>query len=269
MIKVYVFHTGNVRVDRSIPLHENNPLAVTGLFRGKNKQLILPVSAYLIMHPEGNILIDTGWDTKYSTERPTEWLGLVDRISRPILKENEGIDSKLAELGLQDTDIDAVYFSHLDFDHTSGIRLVKNAKAFYAAKEEITDAKKNRIRYVDTWTGIADIEPFEYENTGIGPVGKSFDVFGDGTVILVNIPGHSHGLFAVKVTGSKNYMILANDGAYLQDSFEKQIIPGFIVDKEMAIMSLKWLIDCKNDSRCTDVLANHDPTVKEHLVTIC
>jgi N-acyl homoserine lactone hydrolase len=92
-------------------------------------------------------------------------------------------------LGLKDSDIDAVYFSHLDFDHTSGICLVKNAKAFYASSEEIADARKNRIRYVDTWTGIVDIKPFEYENSGIGPVGKSFDVFGDGTVILVNIPG--------------------------------------------------------------------------------
>lgn len=50
-IKLYIFHTGKVRVDRAIPLHERNPLAVTGLFRGKDKQLILPVSAYLIEHP--------------------------------------------------------------------------------------------------------------------------------------------------------------------------------------------------------------------------
>ena len=45
-IKLYIFHTGKVRVDRAIPLHERNPLAVTGLFRSKAKQMILPVWAY-------------------------------------------------------------------------------------------------------------------------------------------------------------------------------------------------------------------------------
>lgn len=98
-INLYIFHTGKVRVDRAIPLHERNPLAVTGLFRSKAKRMILPVSAYLIMHPKGNVLIDTGWDTKYAHERPKQLLGLVNKISAPIVGENEGIDSKLASGG--------------------------------------------------------------------------------------------------------------------------------------------------------------------------
>ena len=45
MIKVHIFHTGKVRVDRAIPYKEKNPLAVTGFLRGKKKKIILPVSA--------------------------------------------------------------------------------------------------------------------------------------------------------------------------------------------------------------------------------
>ena len=44
-IRLYMFHTGKVWVDRAIPLHEHDPLAATGLFRGKEKQMILPVWA--------------------------------------------------------------------------------------------------------------------------------------------------------------------------------------------------------------------------------
>lgn len=77
MIKLHIFHTGSVKVDQSIPLHEGNPLAVTGLFRGKEKKRVLPVSCYLIEHPKGRILIDTGWDTKFAHERPKEWFGMV------------------------------------------------------------------------------------------------------------------------------------------------------------------------------------------------
>lgn len=266
MIKVHIFHTGSVKVDQAIPLHEKNPLAVTGLFRGEEKKRILPVSCYLIEHPKGNILIDTGWDTKFASERPKEWFGMVDKISHPVIGEKDGIDSKLAALGFKDTDMDAVYFSHMDFDHTSGMRLVRNAKAFYASREEITDSRKSKFRYVDTWSGIAPIRPFEYQETGIGPAGRSYDVFADGSVIFVSIPGHSHGLFAVKISGKKNYMILANDGAYVQESFQQKIIPGFTVDNNLAAKSLEWLCMCRKDENCIEVLANHDPDVKEHVV---
>ena len=135
-IKLYIFHTGKVRVDRAIPLHERNPLAVTGLFRSKAKQMIFPVSTYLIVHPKGNVLIDAGWDTKYAHERPKQLLGMVDKISAPIIEENEGVDSKLASTGLRVENIDHVFISHMDFDHASGLRLIKGAKDIRCSEEE-------------------------------------------------------------------------------------------------------------------------------------
>lgn len=149
-IKVTIFHTGKVRVDRAISLHENNPLAVTGLFRGTAKKMDLPVSVYLIEHPKGKVLIDTGWDTKYATERPKQLLGMVDKISAPIIEENEGIDSKLKTIGLLPSDIDHVFISHMDFDHTSGLRLVKEAKDIRCSVEEWNACNKCSLRYVDT-----------------------------------------------------------------------------------------------------------------------
>ena len=70
MIKVHIFLSVSVRVDQAIPYKEKNPLAVTGLFRGEEKKVILHVSCYLIEHPKGKILIDTGWDSKYVYEKP-------------------------------------------------------------------------------------------------------------------------------------------------------------------------------------------------------
>lgn len=147
-VQLYIFHTGRVRVDRAIPLHERNPLAVTGLFRGKDKQLVLPVSAYLIVHPKGNVLIDTGWDTIYATQRPRQLFGMVDRISAPIIAADEGIDSKLHNLGLVPSDLNHVYISHMDFDHTSGLRLVREAKDIRTAEEEWAACNRRSLRYV-------------------------------------------------------------------------------------------------------------------------
>lgn len=267
-IKVTIFHTGKVRVDQAIPLHESTPLAVTGLFRGKEKQMVLPVSAYFIDHPKGKILIDTGWDTKYVTERPTQLFGMVDKFSAPIIEADEGVDSKLKAVGLQPKDIDHVFISHMDFDHASGLRLIKDAKDIRCSQEEWTACNKFSLRYVDTWTGICHVGTFSFTESGIGPVGRSYDVFGDGTLLLVHTPGHSHGLFSVMIRGRNGYVVLGNDAAYLPESFAEHKIPGFTVNDQLAAKALDWLIQCKQDPACIGVFVNHDPTVGEQTLTI-
>lgn len=267
-IKVYVFHTGSVRVDQAIPHHEKNPLAVTGFFRSKKKKMILPVSSYFIQHPKGNVLIDTGWDSVYAKSRPEQIFGLVDKVSGPIIREDEGVDTKLKSIGVKTSDIDHIFISHMDFDHTSGLRLVKDAKQIRTSKEEWKACSKPGIRYIDTWTGICKVDTFSYSKSGVGPCGRSFDVFGDGSIELISTPGHSKGLFSVKISNDNRYVILAGDAAYTQQSFEEHIIPGFIVNKAEAEKSLEWLCQCQNDPNCIEVLANHDPSVKEHTITL-
>lgn len=107
-------------VDQAIPHREKNPLAVTGFLRSKSKKLELPVSCYLIEHPMGKVLIDTGWDSKYATERLNYFL---DSISRPVIKQDKSVDCKLKQLGIAPSEIDYLFFSHMDFDHTSGCGL--------------------------------------------------------------------------------------------------------------------------------------------------
>ena len=62
-IKIHVMHTGLVRVDKGLPFHGlfRNPLAFTGILRSAKNKVTLPVSSYLIEHPNGLILVDTGW----------------------------------------------------------------------------------------------------------------------------------------------------------------------------------------------------------------
>lgn len=265
MIRVHIFHTGRVRVDQAIPHREKNPLAVIGFLRGEKKKITLPVSCYLIEHPKGKILIDTGWDSRYVSEKPNVFL---NSISKPIIKSGESIDCKLKKLGIVPEELDYIFFSHMDFDHTSGLRLVQDAGRIMAAREEIADSKKYFFRYVKSTWKFTRIEPFDYIPTGLGPVGKSYDVFDDGSVLLINTPGHSHGLFSVKITGGEHYVILAGDTAYTQKSLRERILPGFTVDTELAEKSLAWVCDCVADPHCLLVAANHDPSVKEQIVEL-
>lgn len=118
-----------------------------------------------------------------------------------------------------------------------------------------------------TWD-FTNIEPFVYEQTGIGPVGRSYDVFGDGSVVLVNTPGHSHGLFSAKISSGGKYVILAGDTVYTQKSIQEKMIPGFTVDTGLVRKSLEWICDYAADARCLLVAANHDPTIQERTIEI-
>ena len=65
MIKIHILPCGSTIVDEALPFsnRSKNPLAFTGILRGKKHKISVPVTAYLIEHPDGLILVDTGWDT--------------------------------------------------------------------------------------------------------------------------------------------------------------------------------------------------------------
>lgn len=157
----------------------------------------------------------------------------------------------------------------MDFDHTSGIPLLKDTKHFFAAREELSDASCYFFRYVKAnWQNV-NVEPFEYENSGVGSVGRSYDVFDDGSVLLVNTPGHSHGHFSVKVAGNDGkYVILAGDSVYTQCSIKEHIMPGFSLDKALAQKSVDWICQCAADENCLLVAPNHDPETKEQTIDL-
>ncbi len=69
-IKIHVFHTGEVCVSPNLPFGGDNcnVIKASGIFEKKENRLWLPVSAYLIEHPRGRFLVDTGWARDMSPE---------------------------------------------------------------------------------------------------------------------------------------------------------------------------------------------------------
>ena len=77
----------------------------------------------------------------------------------PQLFSNE----QLAEIGINDSDIDAVLLTHLDCDHANGLKQVKGAKKFLVSSDEVKFAKKltNKVRYYKGWWENIELTEFE------------------------------------------------------------------------------------------------------------
>ena len=199
--------------------------------------------------------------------------------SLPLYMTNQGrmekgaaIDEQLSTLGIHPTDLDLVLLSHLDCDHANGLRLVDDAKQILVSKDELLFAENgtptNRIRYNADWWRDTKMQTFEWDGTE-GPAGNSYDVFGDGSLVMVNIPGHSEGQCALKVTCSDGrFVLLYADGGYARRSWEQLITSGIADDKVAQKKSLEWIKEQSLNAKCVESLANHDPDVQPHIIEL-
>ena len=126
---------------------------------------------------------------------------------------------QLAAMGIEPSDIDYVLLSHLDCDHASALREFAAAHHILIAREELSMTRKKhpviRTRFQKSWWDGVPYEAFDFAHTEVGPTGRSLDLFGDGSIELVNIPGHSDGLFATMVRGQDGRFVnLVSDGGY-------------------------------------------------------
>jgi len=272
-ILIHVLHCGQVQVDIGTPFKQKtlNPLAFAGIMRSQKYQVVLPVSAYLIEHPQGLVLVDTGWHTnvREGVEPFIKRNGrIVYKASKPILPAGQAINEQLNSLGVKTEDIDYVVITHLDLDHVSGVELVKNAKHILVSSEEWKSANKPILRYNPKLWQNVDCEPFEFKESGIGPEGRSLDIFGDGTIQLVYTPGHSKGLTSVLVQHDDKSVLICSDVAYAAKAWREMILPGMTPEKSKAKKSLQWVHQIGTSPTCVEVLPNHDLDIQPHVIEL-
>ncbi len=242
-MKIHVMHTGEVRVSPYLPFGGDNCnlLKASGMTTPKEEWIWLPVSVYLIEHPKGLILVDTGWHRDMSPEGVYDKKAQVKSLgSRVLYNVNQGqiplgeaVDEQLATMGIKPSDL-----------------------------------KNGFIRYKKKWWEGVDMQTIEWNGTE-GPAGKSFDLFGDGSIKMINIPGHCDGLCAVKITREDGkYVLLFSDGGYATKSWKEMITSGVSLDKEMQRKSLMWIREQSMDANCIESLATHDTDIKPHVIEL-
>ncbi len=280
-VKIHVFHTGTVHVSKALPFKDAkknpNPIQLTSITPyGRKNRIWLPVSAYLIEHPQGKLLVDTGWHREispigqYNRRAQIKHMGMGHfLLNQGMLPKGEAIVEQLSDsMSISPQDLDYVILTHLHTDHASGLRMVKGARHIIVSEEEIRDTKKYPIRYAKSmWDGVS-FEPFQFSDTGIGPVGRSFDLFHDGSVELVQIPGHTSGLTAVKINVGDKYVLLFSDGGYAAKSWQEMIPPGTALDEKQALQSLAWIREASLNENCVESLANHDADIAPHVIEL-
>ncbi len=278
-IQIHVLHTGTVAVAPALPFGgaNCNIIKASGIFEKRSNRLWLPVSCYYIEHPKGKILVDCGWhrnmspDGTFSPMAQIKSLGspLLFLVNQGMLPPNAAINEQLQKMGVLPSDLDYVLLTHLDCDHANGLALVQEAKHIMVSADELHCARAHsKIRYQKKWWSECNLTAFAWNGTE-GPAGNSYDLFNDGSVVLIAIPGHSDGQFAVKIKNSSGkFVLLFSDGGYAEKSWKEMLPSGIAVNREMQMKSLAWIKAQSMDKDCIASLANHDAHVIPHTILL-
>jgi glyoxylase-like metal-dependent hydrolase (beta-lactamase superfamily II) len=206
-----------------------------------------PVPAYLARHPSaGNILIDTGLHPSVVRD-PKDNLG---RFSGRHYRVEEGQDivSQLRDRGLDTSDINVVVLTHLHEDHASGIEVFPESQFVVSATEWESAAKGSRPRlrgYIRSHYDFAfEFAAVDFDGPHIdsyGPFGRTFDLFGDGSVRLAYTPGHTAGHMSVILRLPRRDFVVIGDAAYDWKQFNGETMPTLMADEHNWRRSLREL----------------------------
>src|SRR5438270_2204446 len=125
-MKLYAFHGGGEIGDMAI----FDPFAPD-----VGTKINIPYFFYLIRHPQGNVLFDTGGHPDL-IDNPRARLGAAADAFELIMRRGDDAVSKLSTMGLTPDDIDHVVLSHLHYDHAGCIEFFPHA-TFYAQRAEL------------------------------------------------------------------------------------------------------------------------------------
>ncbi len=186
----------------------------------------VPCPSFLVRHPSaGLVLIDTGLHASIA-EDPRQNLGtMFTRIAKPELDAGMDIPAQLRRKGVEPRDIDMVVMTHLHFDHASAMSEFPESSFVFSRAEWLDAAEVSRPLFRGYRPSHYDFTfkyfAVDFEDTSAqapiasyGTFGRTFDLFGDGSIRLAYTPGHSAGHLSVVLRLPRRDFVVGGDVGY-------------------------------------------------------
>lgn len=189
-------------------------------------RLRIPVPTFLIEHPKGKIMFDTGLHRELLTS--PDRLGALAEVFLVDFKPGNELATRLTARGVAPDRIDYVVNSHLHFDHVGGNAELRNAKVIVQRREWEAAADPDRSGW--------PVDAFNRADFDIGHqvqlVDGEYDVFGDGRVVCLPTYGHTAGHQSLRIRLDTREVLLTADACYMRRTLERMVMPPFAHNRD-------------------------------------
>jgi glyoxylase-like metal-dependent hydrolase (beta-lactamase superfamily II) len=183
----------------------------------------------VIRHPKGTVLIDTGKSYRLDEEKKQLYLIdslLVDQIMAP-LKDVATAPEALRKLGEDPTKVKWILLSHAHGDHAGGVVDLPGVPILVPNEElnfihEMKDAHSFRIFRDQAEAIEARAVPLRFKPEPYSIFPESADLFGDGSIVVVPLFGHTPGSIGVFVNaGPGKRFFHVGDTVMIREGYER------------------------------------------------
>jgi N-acyl homoserine lactone hydrolase len=250
------------------PPRGNRVTRLAAVLRPAGEVLRSQCLAFVVRHPTaGAILVDTGMhpDARRSVRRDFgARMGLVFRG----LRVEASYDELLRRRGIEPDEVERVVMTHLHVDHTSGMRLLPNARFVCAKREWAAATGRGAGGRGYAAHHLPPPERMELVDGGErhGPFASTTDLLGDGSVRLVATPGHTPGHLSVLLRApGRGPVLLVGDAVYTLRNLREEILPAITYDDETSRRSMRELNAFAAAEPQATLVPTHDPTAWQEL----
>ena len=238
------------------------PFPITGLIptvpKEKQRDIKVPVSMWIIDHPKGLVVFDTGNNVAISDGQcKSYWAPGNCDFLKPSQTRDDVIDSQLKKVGFSPDKVKVVITSHTHLDHVGNIEMFPNAIHVLQKKElyqgwwpEKFQGRSSPGTFV--MGDLAKTREFNFLE-----LAGDYDLFGDGSVLVLSTPGHTLGHQSVKVKlASGQTLVMAQDAIWMQENLDGYPagLNYSVKDYNNSIGRLKMIRDLENG----DIFFGHD-----------
>lgn len=246
-VKLYVLDGGSIRVN-NLELFSQDTT-----YQGQSKQFA--DAYYVISHPKGNLMWDAGL--------PESLVGLNEPYTGPsgafTVSRKDSLIHQLTEIGFKISDFKYIALSHSHFDHVGHANYLKDATWLVQENEfDFFTSDSAKVKQADIYNSIKELKNVQKLN-------GDFDVFGDGTVVIKSMPGHTIGHQVLYLNiGLEKPLLLTGDLYHFEENRLHKGVPIFNYNAEQTIESMN-AFEAFAKEKNAEIIIQHAPQDFEKL----